>query len=616
MAPAPRPSRPPAAALPSESPRTRALFAWASLVVPLVAAVFGTRAAPDPASDHAALRVLGLAFTGAFRALDVWVAAPFLSLPIGTRAVRAGLACAAMTGLSGWLTYHLAEPMLVPREVAGRLPAGPRKSSSRLAFAVAGLAAITAISSPPWQLEGSAVGGSVTGATLVLTAAWLASRPATPTPWKALVVGAALGWEPLVGLFALAVLTAPLLFAEVRYRARLPVGAELLRVAFGFLVGLVPLGLGFAIKAGPEAMATSAGVWDAALGEARGGGASWRPFARDEIGWVFVGAAGLGAALALRRPETRLRAVVLVLLALGFPLTFWLDLGHGPVRFAAPLLVSIAGLGGLASVGLYELVTRVRDARVPFAPASAALLVVLEWTLPVRAVDDAFMRRAALSRHAPWVFATAALGQAPPVAVVLVADRRVLTRLQAARAAGLLRADLTLFPTFDLKSPQARAAVNREPKLAGLYRDLALGTLPEEWSLSSLAGARPLVLTFDPKWKPVLAKHLVPDGLFFRFEPEPQGPSDRRVALERAAKRKALLAQELTGAGRDPAVVTVTAHLLRGRAIAMGATGERESLSKALDELRPYAPDDPVASKLVRRMVTTKGSFPVDDLAP
>ena len=118
------------------------------------------------------------------------------------------------------------------------------------------------------------------------------------------------------------------------------------------------------------------------------------------------------------------------------------------------------------------------------------------------------------------------------------------------------------------------------------------------------------------RWKPGLAKHLIPDGLFSRFEPEPQGQSDRRIAMEKAAKKRAFLAQEVAGPGRDAGLQSLVAHLLRSRAIAMGAAGERENLSKALDELRPYAPDDPVASQLVRRTVTTRGAFDVTDLVP
>jgi hypothetical protein len=39
-------------------------------------------------------------------------------------------------------------------------------------------------------------------------------------------------------------------------------------------------------------------------------------------------------------------------------------------------------------------------------------------------------------------------------------------------------------------------------------------------------------------------------------------------------------------------------------------------LSRALDDLRPFAPDDAVADKLVRRTVTSKGAIDVHDLAP
>ena len=48
----------------------------------------------------------------------------------------------------------------------------------------------------------------------------------------------------------------------------------------------------------------------------------------------------------------------------------------------------------------------------------------------------------------------------------------------------------------------------------------------------------------------------------------------------------------------------------------MAACGERDVLSRALDDLRPFAPDDAVASALVRRIVTSKGPIEVKDLAP
>ena len=48
----------------------------------------------------------------------------------------------------------------------------------------------------------------------------------------------------------------------------------------------------------------------------------------------------------------------------------------------------------------------------------------------------------------------------------------------------------------------------------------------------------------------------------------------------------------------------------------MAACGERDVLSRALDDLRPFAPDDAVANTLVRRIVTSKGPIDVHDLSP
>jgi len=587
-----------------EHPRTRLVFAWASFVAPFAVAIFGARSLPDSAHDEATLRVIGLSFTGAFRALDTWLAAPFMMLPLGTRAFRASLACAVVTGLASLLTYLLAEPLF----------AREGKPTSRLSYAVTTLGVVTAMCSPPWQLEGSAVGGTVTGAALVLLAATLGLEKNVRSARVAFVVGAAFGWEPLVGAMALVSVLVPLFFAGKMPLA--PTRGRAFRMAAAFALGLVPFGLAFVGKAGSLALVARNATWQNLMGEGHGAGPVWKLFARDEIGWLFLAAAALGTGLTVMRKESRARAAVLLTLTLGFPLTYALDLAHGPIRFGAPMLASLAAIGALAGSGLYELVLRVRTIQVPFAPASAALLVVLEWTLPVRAADDSFARRSAVSKNASYAFALNALGGAPPAAIVLVPSERILLRLQSTRASGISREDLEFFPTFDLKNPLARDAVDREPKLAGLYRDLALGIAPEEWSLSSLAAARPLLLMFEPKWKPGLAKHLIPDGLFSRFEPEPQGQSDRRIAMEKASKKRAFLAQEVAGPGRDAGLQSLVAHLLRSRAIAMGAAGERENLSKALDELRPYAPDDPVASQLVRRTVTTRGAFDVTDLVP
>ncbi len=602
------PSRPatPLEPGPAEKARFRLGMQLTSGLAPLLLAVLGGRAMADAAHDEGAVRVLGLGFTGAFRALDAWVAAPFLLLPAGTRASRAALACAAVTGLSGLLAFHLGEP-LVQRE-------GERRS--RLALAVTAIGALTMTCAPPWQLEGSAVGGSVIGAALVLLAALLGTRvQSTPAP-LALVVGAASAYEPLLGLMALSAGLVPGLVTRGSRSLGDAGGAATLRVVGAFALGLLPLVLAFVSARGGQELGVSAPPLASPGGEGVQGGPLARDFFREEVGWLFAAAAGVGLVMALRERALRARAAGLLVLVSGLPLSFVLGLPHGPTRYGAPLLVGLAGLGAFATLGLHALVLRVRSARIPFAPASASLLVVLEWTLPVRAADDSLTRHDARPEGGPRAFVEAALGGAPPTAIVLVNNPRLLTRFQAARAQGQLREDIELFPTFDIRSPLARGAVEREPKLAGFYRDLALGTLPEEWSLSSLAAARPLLVTFDPRWNRGLARHLVPTGLYARFEAEPQGASDRRLALSRLGKRHAELLRDVTGPGKDTELQHLVAHLLRARAIAMGATGERENLSRALEDLAPFAPDDPVAALLVRRSVASKGIIPVEDLTP
>ena len=190
-----------------------------------------------------------------------------------------------------------------------------------------------------------------------------------------------------------------------------------------------------------------------------------------------------------------------------------------------------------------------------------------------------------------------------------------MRRIMAARAVGQMRADLLVVPTFALPSRGTDRALASEPKLAPLYRDVALGSTPEELSLTQLASQRPLLAGFDPHWNRNLARHFVPVGLTTRFEPEPRGSSDRKRALDAFTVSKERL-MRVAVAKKDPDLATATASLLRRRAIGAAACGERDVLSRVLDDLRPFAPDDNVANTLVRRIVTSKGPIEVRDLVP
>jgi hypothetical protein len=197
----------------------------------------------------------------------------------------------------------------------------------------------------------------------------------------------------------------------------------------------------------------------------------------------------------------------------------------------------------------------------------------------------------------------------------MVSHREVLRRVAAARAVAEMRPDVVVVPAFDLRTRLGDRALRAEPKLAPLYRDVALGSAPEELSFAQLADQRPVLASFEPRWDRSLARHLVPLGLTSRFEAEPRGPTDRRKAFEAFTPLKERLVRVCV-ASEDAELASATAALLRARAIGMAATGDREVLSRALDDLRPFAPDDPTASALVRRMVTSKGALDVQDLEP
>jgi hypothetical protein len=329
---------------------------------------------------------------------------------------------------------------------------------------------------------------------------------------------------------------------------------------------------------------------------------------------MLVAAAAGVVLVGLVPAARRMLASLLGVLAVGL-IGIALGAASGPSHVASVVLAATCALHVLASVALVAAVLAIGKLRVPFAEASAALVVVLELVLPVRAADETLARRETRASHASSVWTEVAWGAAPPAAVVLVSDRVTMRRIAAARATGEMRADLLVVPTFALPSRASDRALKAEPKLAPLYRDIALGSTPEELSLATLATQRPLLAGFDPRWDRGLARHFVPVGLTTRFEPEPRGSSDRRRGLDAFTPGKERLVR-VAVARRDPELATATATLLRGRAIGMAACGERDVLSRALDDLRPFAPDDAVASTLVRRIVTSKGPIEVKDLAP
>jgi hypothetical protein len=586
----------------------RALLAASALLPALLAASGATSSAPA-SHDEGVVRVVGLGWTGLLRGLDAIVAAAVMLVPIGTRALRAGLASAIVTGACGALAFVIA------RRLASRVC--PAAAGPRLVAAVAAVAALSAVLAPIWQVEGAAPGGAVAGAAIVLAAVAVAGARAEAgaeaVRGVAVVLGLAASYEPLVLAASMAAI-APWIVDVVRAKAFTRPRA--IEAAAGFVLGLAPMGRAAAFARRSPEIAIAAAKPLALLGESAGTGSRGAigAFAVTEIGTLILLAAAAGAVLTALVPSARRAlASLLGVLAVGVA-ALMLGAARGPSHASAAILAATGVVHVLAAVALAAGVMAVRRARVPFAQASAALVVVLELVLPVRAADETLTRRAARAPDASAVWTEVAWGAAPPAAVLLVSDPSTMRRIAASRATGQMRADLLVVPTFALPSRVTDRALRTEPKLAPLYRDVALGSTPEELSLTTLATQRPLLTSFDPRWDRSLARHFVPVGLTTRFEPEPRGVTDRRKGLEAFAAGKERLVR-VSVAKKDPEIATATASLLRARAIAMAACGERDVLSHALDDLRPFAPDDTVASTLVRRIVTTKGPIDVRDLA-
>lgn len=589
-----------------DRPQFERAMRWVSALGPGLFAVFGAVGAAPASHDVGVVRTVGLGGAGVFHALEALVTAPFMLVPVGTRALRAGLAGAGVTAFAGAILFTLALRMTTLAVNALSKKRGETKAvDRRLLAAVACVVTLAALLGPAWQVEAAAPGSATIGALLVLLALSCVWRDESPkTALAAFVLGLSMSTEPATFASSLGALV--LWLHDIR-RER----AQWRDSAIAFVLGLTPLGLGFAISKRLFGMGAPL-----ARGIEWRGPRAWIDFSSSVLGTPLLVAATIGIVLVAIVASLRRELASLLLVFAAGIVSFALGLSSSDAsRVSSPVLASVAVAYVLAGVTLAAIVVAVARARVPFAKASAALLVVLELVLPVHALDDTQTRRELRASRASVEWNEAFWGPLPPGSVLLVTHAPTLWRIAAAQATGEMRGDALVVPMLDVTARATRRALLREPKLAPVFRDIALGTTPEELSLSTLAGEHPVITSFDPRWDRALARHFLPVGLMTRYESEPRGASDRRRALETFGPEKDRLVR-VTVARKDPELLTITAALLRTRAITMAACGEKDVLSRALDDLRPFAPEDPVAATLVRRIVTTKGPIEVKDLGP
>jgi hypothetical protein len=501
--------------------------------------------------------------------------------------------------------------------------------------AVACVASLSTTLSIAWQLESSVVAGASLGALLGLAPLALVAGVAhadeaqlvkvysSRIPLVALTTAAAIGYEPVVGLAALLGVTAAL--ATTAYGASPETRETLtldrttaLRIAVGVAAGLLPSALPFARRASStiELDARPFATWlgEGPLGASTPLTVSPVAFLHAQVGWLALVVAGAGLVLAALLP--RARAMALALAAAGAVGIAAIALGApaSAARHGAGALLALAALYALAAVGMQAIVRAVAKAPVPFAHASATMIVVLEMAFPAVALDESAAACEARSRATYAGFDDALTASVPALSVIVVRDATVVRHLMAARALGTLRGDVALLPVRDLAGRAALRALSQEVALAPFFRDMALAGAPSEFALASLAAERPVILEFHAAWDRALARHLVPAGAFDRFEPEPRGVSDRRKALDAFLPVRERLARALPPP-RDPVLPSIAAAVLRARVLGLTAAGERDLVPRAIDDLRAFEPADPIANELVRRLVTTKGAIDVKDLA-
>ncbi len=538
------------------------------------------------ACDEAIVRTIGRSYTGVLHGLDAIVTMPF-----GARAQWASMACAGWLGV---VTFMLAGRLV--RDLAPRTR-GASWLGLTLALAGAALATLTL----PAQREATLAFGNVLGTVLALAPIVLASSGA-PQGGVFAAMGFAITYDAPVACAAAASMGALVLLRAWRPRAL---------AATWLLVGLVPvMWMVWRRSVAPESSLDAA-----ALAGLLGEGARGVPrtvalaIARTELGVVALAFAAIGAVTSLRSRLSRpLASAALVVVVCG-AISPMIGAPAGPVRYGSTLLAALAAASAFVACGMMALASAVARAKVPFARASATMIVLLELAVPVRVADDTSLAEAKLPHDATrrwnaWVF-----GDLPRDAVLLVPSAHVLLRVRSAAAVGALRSDVIVVPTFSLGSRTASRELGREPLLGPIVRDSALYGAPEELSLSQLAAVRPVLVFFDIRWDKLFARHLVEHGAFDCYFVEPRG------AIERLRSFTPIDELTMRLFAADPPLCDATHDMLRARAVGATATGEREYADAAIAELRRIAPSDRIAIELARRAASARGAVEVRDLA-
>jgi hypothetical protein len=583
-----------------------------SLLVPLVVTVFRAQSASDWRDDVPGVSGFALLPLGGEGLLGLLADQASQFLPVGGRWLRAAWATSFALALCSRLVYGFALRLL---EKSGHTPV--------LAPALALAAALTAVLSPTFQLEGTVVGGGVIGALVALATLAVRERLPSRDVRSSVLIGALVALTAAESHAAALALAMALVVRALSRRERPDLvlwlsgiaGALAVGLFFGafvFLRSIAPnawLDLGFGLGQSSLAASDVARERLTALG-------SWLA----DVGLIPLALSAFGFATALVRPSLRRPVaplLALVLVDLALPAAKLGALVADP--FAPARLLALAALGIGAALGVQSAVLALFRVRVPFARPAAVLLVAFDFTLVFvgsEASAQATERRASKANE---VWTDEGFSGLPPRALLLARSEALAYRLWAAQLVRGERPDVVVVPVSLLeRGALRRRLLAAEPALSPLLRDIALSGRPGEYALSTLADARPLFVELDSTWDERLSEHVVPEAFWLRFHPNPVGRSDRTLAVERAGGRFDRVVSAVNpGEGGDAeATRNVVIASLRQRALFLSARRDRETTGATLDRLVKLAPNDEVAAKLRAELDLHARRNPVAQVVP
>lgn len=565
-----------------------------ALAAPLAVTLW--RIPPDPtwAGDLTTVRGVEMLPVFGSGALSSWLAQPLLFLPLGCRASRLVMLDAVAVAFAGRLVYGFAHTLL---SASARTP--------RLAPLLALAGALLASLGSSWQCQGTVAGGGSVAAVLVLGLIALCTRmPLKDARFRALlgVFVALVFFESLaVGLIASVLIGVALGTRREARSWRLAlctVGAALVAMLVLAVPGVLrPQEARQWLELGDVLPGTATMSWSdttSIIGRC----------SNDQgilaVTMAVVGALVLAFSPALRRvggPWLVLASAVAVVESTKeMPRA-------GEVRMLL-MLLSVAGIAALATLGVQSLSLGLVRIRVPFATPVSALLVACFLALSLVNGEDSALWVERRHASATRVWTDEALASLPKGAVLLVSTPDVVWRLWAARATGGDREDLILVPLPLLERGAIVAnLLQREPALAHLMRDLAVKGRASEFSMSTLADARPVFVDVGADWEPRLLDHLIPRSLWLEFAPHALGRSDREAGLrEGRGAFKRVLNKACERQRPDVLTLAVLARRAKERAVVHAALGDRDALEVELADLETMGAEDEFVREVRRRL--------------